>query len=203
MSTTIATVAPTTVAPDDNAIDAGLTLAEAVRAVTIGSDVTTESSAVLWSLTREAYARVSAPYVSTIKGKRVLPDTFKPDVMRAMWREAGFSSTPAVSGRDKGTRTFQQYVSRVAAVATNVDHGIDALSSDDTLKEAVQTVKEGKEAATKADARKRASIEYDNYVSWRNGLTPAQQDSLKVTLTLFTAGSGTPYAGVFASLLTA
>lgn len=179
-------------------------LAEAIAAVTTGDAVQGNATAALLTLTREAYARVAATYARTVDGHDVLPDSAKADVLAALWREAGHPTAPAAKDRDKGTRTFAQYVSRLARIAVHFDHGVTALTDDDAFAAATDAIKDEADSRAASKALAKTAGEVDAYTAWFDSLPQSDRAALTKVKALFTGTSiGATHAPTFAAALLA
>lgn len=195
---------PAIAAPVAPTVTDAPSLAEAIATVTIGNGVTEASTAALWTLTRERYAFIAQSYATATPRGSVLADTFRGDILSALWREAGHSTAPAAADRDKGTRTFAQYVSRLAGVATNPDHGLDALSSDDDAAAALKAIKDAKADTAASVSLTRTAVSVQAFQAWMDALPSADRAAIKRTMTVFSGDSvARQHALTFAAALTA
>lgn len=191
------------VATDSAADYVATALEAAIYSVTVGTAVSERASATLLYVTREAYARHAAAYTRDVDGVAVLPESAKADVLAALWGEAGYPVAPPAKERDRGTRTFAQYVSRLAKVATHFDHGVTAVADDAAFEYANDAIKAESEDRSAAKAVNAAAVAHAAFIEWRDSLPSSDREALDKVAKLFTNTSvGVSHAPVFITMIT-
>jgi hypothetical protein len=207
MSSNTATPAAVTVAPiaPVSTLPTVEDMRELIAALDITEGVKGDAVSALFGIVRARYASHAARFTRDVQGARVLPDTFKSDVSALMWSDATGSRKPTpVAERTPGIKTFAQYLSRFATVATDTVFGVDALADDELARASYTAILDERKDDHKRDERTRASIAHDAYLAWVDSLPTGDRAALKRAVALLTDNSvGVTHAPAFVALVTA
>lgn len=183
---------------------------DAIAAANVTADVSGSNARALYAVVRARYAYHAATFshpvnVGTDDAPRVLavlPTTFRTDVASLMWRDAtGTAKAVPAAERNAGIRSFAQYVSRFAGVASSMAFGVDALNGDADARAAEAALKVEKEREGKRNARTRRARAFAAFIAWRDALPQDRRAAVMLAFDLLTDGPGVEHAEAFATSL--
>lgn len=180
-------------------------LADALAAVSVARDGDDTARATLADITRARYVFHASRYAHDRAGVAVLPDTLKSDVAARMWMDAtGSRKSPATADRTGGERSFAQYVSRSATVATDIVYGLAGLADAATARESYTAILADRKQEREDGDRAVARVAHTEYVAWRDALPTRDRDALARVVALMTETSvGRDHTPAFVAVLSA
>lgn len=198
---TIATVTPTTVASAtapvatavehfDNTVTANAlaTFRYAIALVDNDTANSDASTATLQALTLERYAFHAHRYSESRGGLNVVPADMRKAVTTRVWRDAGHDTAPTVLERaaSRGLKSVGEYLSRMTRVATNLDYGVDALETVETMADALELIREDSKESKATVKRIEEHAQHVAFTTWLNALKSNDRAAIKRTVELFT-----------------
>lgn len=188
-------------APD--ALPTADALADALAAVSVARDGDDTARATLADITRARYVFHASRYAHDRAGVTVLPDTLKSDVAARMWMDAtGSRKSPPTADRTGGEKSFAQYVSRSATVATDIVYGLDGLADAATARDAYASILADRKEERADGDRAVARVAHAEYVAWRDALPTRDRDALTRAVVVLTGNSvGREHVAAFVAIL--
>lgn len=130
----------------------------AALAIVDAGDARGDAGATLKSLTLDRFRHAAdrPGRTANVKGFGIMRANVKKDVQGDVWRDAGFGTVPVTADRTPGQKSLATYLSQMATVATNFDHGTAALADVESLEVAAEAIRD--EAADLKATRDRRAL---------------------------------------------
>lgn len=198
---TLAPVATATPAMVDSTPDA---LAAAVAAVSVATDTDTAARSALGTAAVARFVFHARRYMVTREGRAILPDNHRKAVAVMVWLDAtGSPVAPGAKERTPGETSLGQFISRYTKVATDMDYGIDALTSHADANAAYKAIGEAASAAKANEnsaAEALAVIADDEAFQVWLGTQKAELTTAFKHVAHALKGDGSPYVDAFVRL---